>query len=311
MVLADGLPDGTTSYVWDTGSIIGFNYKIKVTACDTSELEGEDISDGLFIINNPIISSDGNVEVRVESGLPGSGLLKVLLLSAVNSPEVLQAHQESRGNSMIKAISNIAYDINIRDWKDEPLNNLNIQARITMAYMDVDNDGYFDGTYIKENYLKIFRLESGSNGYRWELVEGNQTIDTVQNKISVEVEHFSIYAILAHASPSGVLGRVRNFRNPFEAGKEGTTIAYVLTKDAKVTIRLYNLVGDLVREMEFAPGVEGGIGNEAGYNNRVEWDGRNGDGMLVANGAYICQVIAEPTDGSGPYKELRKIGVLK
>ena len=311
IILADGLPDGTTSYVWDTECRVGFNYKIKVTACDSSGLEGEGTSDGLFIINNPVTSSDGKVEVRVESGLPDDGILQIDLLSSVNSQEVLQGHQESRGNSLIKAISNIAYDIDISDWKGEPLNNLNMNAGISMAYMDVDNDGYFDGTYIDENYLRIFRLESDSRGYRWKLVEGNQTIDTVQNKISVEVKHFSIYSILAYASPSGVLGRVRNFPNPFEAGKEVTTIAYILTKEAKVTIRIYNLVGDLVREMEFAPGVEGGIGDEAGYNNRVEWDGRNGDGMLVANGAYICQVIAEPTDGSGPCKELRKIGVLK
>ena len=258
-----------------------------------------------------LTSEDGKVEVVIHSGLPDDGMLAVNCLSSVNSQQVFLANQECRGNSLVKAISNIAYDINICDFNSQPLNNLDMRARISMTYMDADNNGRLDGTYIDENYLRIFRLESDSRGCRWRLVDGNQTIDTVQNKISVEVEHFSIYSILAYAPPSGVLSKVRNFPNPFEAGKEVTSIAYILTKEAKVTIRIYNLVGDLVREMEFAPGVEGGIGDDAGYNNQVEWDGRNGDGMLVANGAYICQIIAEATDGSEPYKKLRKIGVFK
>ncbi len=102
-----------------------------------------------------------------------------------------------------------------------------------------------------------------------------------------------------------------NTPNPFEAGRELTTISYILEKDCRVYIRIYTLLGDLVKEMKFSPGEEGGRGETDGYENNVSWDGKNGRGMLVADGVYLSQIIAEPDDGSKIIKEIRKIAVIK
>ncbi len=102
-----------------------------------------------------------------------------------------------------------------------------------------------------------------------------------------------------------------NTPNPFEAGRELTTISYILEKDCRVYIRIYTLLGDLVKEMKFSPGEEGGRGESDGYENNVSWDGKNGRGMLVADGVYLSQIIAEPRDGSKIIKEIRKIAVIK
>lgn len=102
-----------------------------------------------------------------------------------------------------------------------------------------------------------------------------------------------------------------NTPNPFEAGRELTTISYILEKDCRVYIRIYTLLGDLVKEMKFSPGSEGGRGETDGYENNVSWDGKNGRGMLVADGVYLSQIIAEPQDGSKIIKEIRKIAVIK
>ncbi len=103
----------------------------------------------------------------------------------------------------------------------------------------------------------------------------------------------------------------QSYPNPFSPGTQSTTIKYILNVDSNVTIRIYDAAGDLVKEMNFSAGSEGGKGNTAGYDNKITWDGRNGYGMIVANGGYICQIIAEPTDGSGVKKEIRKIGIIK
>jgi len=115
-------------------------------------------------------------------------------------------------------------------------------------------------------------------------------------------------AIQRAAGLSGVF----NFPNPFnpkssDTDQNKTTIVYVLTENCKVTIWIYNSIGDLVRKLEY---VSGDTGGKTG-TNRVTWNGRNGDGMIVANGVYITQIIAEPASGGSSVKETRKIAVVK
>lgn len=104
---------------------------------------------------------------------------------------------------------------------------------------------------------------------------------------------------------------VYNNPNPFNPPSETTAIRYILEKDSKVTIKIFTLLGDLVKKMEFSPGEEGGRGEDEGYENAVIWDGDNGGGMTVADGVYICQIVAEARDGSKLIKETRKIAVIK
>lgn len=112
------------------------------------------------------------------------------------------------------------------------------------------------------------------------------------------------------------LSEVSNFPNPFNPlSGDGlynkTVITYTLDQDAKVTIYIYSITGDLVRTMEFAAGSEGGKGRAGGYKNMVTWNGRNGDGLITANGTYICKIVSEPADGGNSSKAIRKITVLK
>ena len=101
------------------------------------------------------------------------------------------------------------------------------------------------------------------------------------------------------------------FPNPFSPYKNNMSINYILTKDSNVTIKIYTLLGDLVRTLNYNAGSEGGKGDSNGYNNKVEWDGKNGDSMIVGNGVYIMQIVAEPIDGSGKTTETKKIMVIK
>ncbi|PIS28733.1 MAG: hypothetical protein COT43_05800, partial [Candidatus Marinimicrobia bacterium CG08_land_8_20_14_0_20_45_22] len=247
--------------------------------------------------------------------LPRSAYIKTDTLTTATSTKLLAATKDTYSNPLLKPISQDGYEITCTDGENQPLTTLAKDYTLSIKYADVDNDGYVDGTLTQEKYLRVFCLNETKN--MWELVEGS-TVDFRNNVCSARLNHFSTFALLAYKAPEKDLSGVTNFPNPFNPndsdnpeanGIKGTVIRYILTEDSDVTIRIYNLVGDLVKKMEFAKGDEGGKGTSVGYSNKIAWDGRNDDGMLVANGAYICQIIAKNTKGT--FKETRKIAVLK
>ena len=80
---------------------------------------------------------------------------------------------------------------------------------------------------------------------------------------------------------------LQNYPNPFNPE---TWIPYNLVKEAFVTVRIYNINGELVRSFE--------IGKQlaSAYLNRekaVHWDGRNNLGQPVASGIYFYQLLAD------------------
>ncbi len=240
--------------------------------------------------------------------MPVNSYIKVAEVSSANSTKVKQANDYIVSDPTIKTTSVKIYQLALLDANDQAIASFTGTVQLTMNYPDADNDGYLDGTNVREDLLRLCKLNEATN--KWELVS-NDTRDLAANSFTVQTGNFGVFAILAFKAPSSTLTGTINYPNPFAAGKESTTIAYTLTKDATVTITIFNLIGDLVRKLEFGAGSEGGKGTDTGYTNRVSWNGRNDDGMIVANGAYICRIVAEASDGSGTFKEIRKIAVIK
>ena len=88
----------------------------------------------------------------------------------------------------------------------------------------------------------------------------------------------------------------QNYPNPFN---EFTTIRYRLntSKIFHVTIKIYNVLGEEVREL---------VNTRQGKGNyRVNWDGRDNSGKEVASGIYFYQLKA------GDYNETRKLVLIK
>jgi len=74
----------------------------------------------------------------------------------------------------------------------------------------------------------------------------------------------------------------QNFPNPFNPS---TTIRYGLPKAERVTLKVYNLLGEEVAAL---------VNDEqrtAGYHVAI-WDGRNKDGSIVASGVYVYRLRA-------------------
>ncbi len=97
---------------------------------------------------------------------------------------------------------------------------------------------------------------------------------------------------------------VSNFPNPFAAGRQVTHFAYYLPADARVTLRVATLSGDLVRTaIENAP-------RGPGMHEGDLWDGVNGVGRVVRNGVYVAELTAEFGDGHRE-RVLRKVAVVR
>lgn len=93
-----------------------------------------------------------------------------------------------------------------------------------------------------------------------------------------------------------------NYPNPFRAGRDLAFLEYHLSADAGVTLTIYDLMGQKVWERSYSQGENGG---QSGLN-RVSWDGKNSDGLVVGNGGYVA--VLEASDGT---KLKRKIAVKK
>ena len=98
-----------------------------------------------------------------------------------------------------------------------------------------------------------------------------------------------------------LFAHAHGYPNPFHAGREAVRLSYLLGADAPVRIKIYTLLGDIVREVAVAPGQPGGVRGL----NEVPWDGRNGDGSLVRPGVYVARI-----EGAG-VNETIKVGVLR
>jgi predicted RNA-binding protein with TRAM domain len=110
----------------------------------------------------------------------------------------------------------------------------------------------------------------------------------------------------ALVDPNTPGGTITNYPNPFHPGEAPTTIAYKLDDNARVTLKVYSLMGTLVLEKVFDEGAPGGT---VGLNE-FAWNGRNGDGNVVASGGYIV-VVEAVRNGETINNMRRKVGVVR
>lgn len=90
------------------------------------------------------------------------------------------------------------------------------------------------------------------------------------------------------------LSLAQNYPNPFNAG---TTIEFTLQQRADITLTIYNILGQIVREWSFgeiSPGL-----------HMLAWDGRDDGGQEAASGIYLYSLRA------GTQRQTKKMVLLK
>lgn len=83
------------------------------------------------------------------------------------------------------------------------------------------------------------------------------------------------------ANPLLVLGLSQNFPNPFSSK---TIISYQLLSDGYVSLRIYNITGELVRTLMNK--------NQNAGHHAVSWDGKDEKGEIVPSGIYFYYINA-------------------
>jgi hypothetical protein len=93
---------------------------------------------------------------------------------------------------------------------------------------------------------------------------------------------------------------MQNYPNPFNPS---TTIRYALPKDAFVTLKIYNILGQEVISLRDEM-------QNVGFHD-VVWNGRNNAGQTIASGVYFYRLEARPADGAEPFTSFKKMLMLK
>ncbi len=251
-------------------------------------------------------TTDRKVLVEVLSGMPEGGFLAFQNGRVASAGAVAQADQYAQGDRFFELLGEPIWLIEARDVQGRALPSADISYKVTFSYLDSESVSPAAGI-IGPQYLKIARLNEGAG--RWEVLPSDQIRDGSKKEMSANAQGFSALTLVATLSTAEKLSAVTSFPNPFNPSQETAKIRYALNENAGVNIRIYTVLGDLVRVLRFDAGSSGGAGAANGLTNEVFWDGKNGDGEMAANGMYLVRIEAE--FASGAVVKTRRIGVLK
>ena len=124
---------------------------------------------------------------------------------------------------------------------------------------------------------------------------GSATIDV---EVTVTAAASAPVAQVSQQSPAKT-ALLANYPNPFNPE---TWIPYQLSKSAEVTLAIYNVKGEMVRQLELG---HKAAGNYLSRSQAIYWDGKNESGEKVATGVYFYRLTA------GDFSATRKMLIIK
>ncbi len=180
------------------------------------------------------------------------------------------------------------------DWHTWPTNDLDLLV------IDPAGTLYTDGATLDAPEFVSFPTPMPGT---WTFIMQGYTVwsptDLARLSVNLETPEFKLAG-----ESSGIGGEIllkpdrtalaANFPNPFNPS---TTIKYQLAEDALVSVKIYNVRGQLVRSLvdDFQP---------AGFYD-IRWDGHDAAGNTLASGTYIYRMKA------GDFEQTRKMILLK
>jgi hypothetical protein len=224
----------------------------------------------ILVIEEPIASTVSANNETVTSNLLSNGFTG---MSKVNGEQEQKVELLGR-----------AYRIE-PGWMD-----LNGEAQLTMSYVGLD--------VTDESKVSLYRAD-GNGGW----VEIGGEINPKYDRISAKIGSFGVYAL--GYGTKGTMGEgggeqpvsfslSQNYPNPFSAG---TTIKYSLAEAVEVSIKVYNLSGQLVEVLVNEVQQPG--------NFTLNWDGKDENGKHMASGVYIYQMNA------GSFQSAKKMVLVR
>ena len=153
-------------------------------------------------------------------------------------------------------------------------------ATLTLPYTEADIDKNQDGIadIDAEKLIIVFW-----DGYSW-LKAGKTSIDTVNQLVSVSINHFSMFDIAQ--DNSGPISKLRTYwtKNPIPSNS-GSFFNYSLPSDGIVSLFIMDLSGDLVYEL-----IPKNTPLNAG-DYSIGWNGQNVANKFTGAGIYIYNFV--------------------
>jgi hypothetical protein len=154
-----------------------------------------------------------------------------------------------------------------------------------------------------ESYPVTVRWKINGTAATYELSDGAGGVQTLRGEGTMRIGGGNSHLTLRVTGSGTLLPKeyalYQNYPNPFNPT---TTIKYALPVDSKVTVELYNIIGQRVRTL---------VNTEqaAGYY-LTDWNGQNDGGAQLASGMYFMRMSAGGKDGR-TFSDVRKVMLLK
>ncbi|MDO8803902.1 MAG: fibronectin type III domain-containing protein [Elusimicrobiota bacterium] len=243
----------------------------------------------------------GQVTVEIPAGTP-DGYFAISTSAATSPLDISKTSMEAAIAKLTNSTLLSILELHLYDVYGDPLTaNLASQARITITYIDANNDDVVDGppALYQTASLRLFNLDT--TALVW-----NQLNNTLLNKgaktVYADIPHFSFYALGSVTSSAGTLADAFAYPNPYRPGSSGLfgqstygdNIVFA-SLPVRSKVKIFNLTGGLVRELADDDG-----------DGRCLWDTRNGDGTRAASGVYLY-LVTTPAGG----KKSGRIAIIK
>ncbi|HLD29298.1 MAG TPA: hypothetical protein VJC03_03065, partial [bacterium] len=198
-------------------------------------------------------------------------------------------------NPTLNLVNGTAYDISVYNSSGTVITSpLTRHATIYFTY----DANQFAG---REDDLFILKYSSGS----WSSTDS--VVDKSNHQVKLMTDTFSTFVLAIRQSPAlRIIDGLKVYPNPFNPNNQDITLSYVAAESGELEARIFTVTGELVKKWKFRVS-----GDPSGLiPNTFIWDGKNGGGMICANGTYLLSLKLK-TD-AGREKEIRsKIVILK
>jgi len=167
-----------------------------------------------------------------------------------------------------------------------------------LLYPDFEGDSYIAGIQAENTNAAGYNVRTMWFGFSFMYFRDiGPNAPMVRNLIFKEVIEWmqaTTNPDITHGEVPGAYDLAQNFPNPFNPQ---TTIKFDMKAKGHVTLKIYNVAGQLVRTLF------NGVKDAGSY--KVTWDGMNNDGSKVASGVYFYKM-----DTAG-YKKTLKMVLLR
>jgi len=193
----------------------------------------------------------------------------------------------------------VSVDDGVRLWVDNKLLIDKWRDQVTTAYagfIDLQAGKYYDIKleYYERGGAAVVKMEWESLSQRREIVSSTRLFPTLVN--------------LKNLPLPTAFNLQQNYPNPFSAdgtfGKPATTIEFDLLTESRVSLMIYDMLGNEVTKLMQDERLAGGY-------HFTQWYGVDANGRQIASGLYFYKLTATPLDGGSAFRQTKKMLLVR